>query len=239
MKKITILWCVLSIFIMGCTKKTDNEKVTLKSTEAVSLTDVTEESTTEKEKTTTEKYINAPDKLSLYIVDDNYIRNKTNGLNTEFIVGKDISSFEVFPSTDNTVPSGNFSEVFTKLWNEYSDNANFKIGYNLYFTTDDGKEFNIQILKPEDIKPEFTGYIEVYIYDDVNVEKGKWYSHLLQEEVTDKTIITSIKLTAGKDAMKVKNMKLSAFIYEINKDFSSEGLYNGDKLVTISVSNVK
>ncbi|MEI7668302.1 MAG: hypothetical protein WCI62_04860, partial [Erysipelotrichaceae bacterium] len=62
--------------------------------------------------------------------------------------------------------------------------------------------------------------IEVYIYDDVNQPIGQWYSHLLESQVTSKTLITSIKLhgCAGTKDI-VSPITLTVFTYNGDEDF--------------------
>ena len=57
------------------------------------------------------------------------------------------------------------------------------------------------ILRPKDTE-EFYDYLEVYLYDDYH-RTGGWYSHTTDSEFNDNTLLTSIKLTAGKNVSEI------------------------------------
>ena len=54
--------------------------------------------------------------------------------------------------------------------------------------------------------------IEVYLYDDVHVD-GNWYSHLETSNMTNETIITSIKLTATAKQELIEKVILTTYLY--------------------------
>ena len=72
----------------------------------------------------------------------------------------------------------------------------------------------------------------------VNQIQGNWYSHLLASEVTDNTVMTSIKLTAGTDiALVGDTIKVTAFVYSSDSDFDADGNYTGNVMYSVEVKN--
>ena len=56
-------------------------------------------------------------------------------------------------------------------------------------------------------------YVEIYLYDDVHQVPGEWYSHLETSDITEETIATSIKFTAGSKIEEIEKIHLSAYLY--------------------------
>ena len=66
-------------------------------------------------------------------------------------------------------------------------------------------------------------------------EIGSWYSHVTSDEYSDKTILSSIKLTASSDWEMIKSpIKLTAFSYDSDDDFK-DGKYRGNSSYTITI----
>ena len=102
-----------------------------------------------------------------------------------------------------------------------------KIGYEVKVTLKTGDELICTVKKPSDTGSIFT-YVELYLYDDVHQPDGAWYSHLLDEQVTDETLMTSIKVTTGEKIDEVQSIYLTVFTYESNSDFDKgTGRYIG------------
>lgn len=172
-------------------------------------------------------------KLGLFLYDNNYNNKERieDTYFTSFSKYEDIGSFEVFLTDDRVVNGNNFKDVWNKYYNLYEDIANYKIGFNIKFILEDGTNFNGNFLKPDIYK--FSDYFYVYLYDDIHVEDGKFYSHL--EEVKEDTLLTSIKIYASLDIDKVANIILSAFTYDGEEDFDSEGNYRGNSIYVIRI----
>ena len=177
-----------------------------------------------------------PDVIGFYIKDKAAgVRRLTREYRSDWVSGEDIRCFEVFAAQKETVSGGQFGEVWRPYWNAYRDAAECKIGYSLSFTLKDGTAITKIILKPEDTE-EYRSYIETYLYDDACQQPGVWYSHLEPSDVTEETVCTSIKLTAGAEIGQVEKIRLTAFLYVGATDFDSEtGVYIGKKSCEVSV----
>ena len=166
-----------------------------------------------------------PIKLGLY---KNYRNGSNRKLITEYSAPwkyhTDISSFEVYYTQDSEISSGNQIKTFDSYKNNYKNIDNYKIGYILNFKIND-KNINKTIIRPKDTE-EFYDYLEIYLYDDYH-RTGGWYSHTTDEEFNDNTLLTSIKLTAGKKVEEItSDISVTAFTYD-NDDFDEEGNYKG------------
>ena len=175
-----------------------------------------------------------PIKLGLYKY---YGRGKNRELIKEYsnnwTYHNDISSFEVFYTNEESINGNYLQDTFKEYLNTYTNIDNYKIGYIISFITING-EINKTILSPKDTE-EFFNYLEVYLYDDYHREKGVWYSHTTQEEYNDETLLTSIKLTAGKNISEIiSDISLTAFTYDYD-DFDDYGNYKGISKYTIIV----
>ena len=179
---------------------------------------------------------NNPIQIGLYKYYGSY---KNRELITEFTNNwnyyHDISSFEVFYIKEETITGKNFQDTFKEYYDRYENINNYKIGYNISFITEE-KEINKTILSPKDTE-EFFNYLEIYLYDDYHREKGVWYSHTTEEEMNENTLLTSIKLTTGKEINKIiSDITLTAFTYDFD-DFDEYGNYKGISKYTIIVKN--
>ena len=166
----------------------------------------------------------------------------------EWSPDEDLAIFGVFNSDDPEIEFTSEKWAHIDLWDAVQTDVDYKIGYELSFDVD-GEHKIITILEPRDVDKapelfngdwdtdEITGYMGVWIYDDVNQEDGAWYSHLLQEEVNEDTLMTSIKLRPTYDADKISNLKLKVFSYSSSKEFDAEGHYCGGYGYEIDINN--
>ena len=198
MKKILyFLTIILSVLVLtSCDKKDDSETTT------TALETTTVEETQE---TTTEVLVSLPETAVPYIS----LYYRTSG-NVEHLVGDSYES-EWVSATDIVVlhtyatdvseftwTHADFQDEFTPLWEAFENSSDSKLGYKVSFYLKDGTYIEKTILKPSDTESYFD-YLENYLYDDVNVPRSTWYSHLTDDKMTDDTIITSIKFTCGKN----------------------------------------
>ena len=147
--------------------------------------------------------------------------------------GKDIGSFEVIASDESLLDGSFFGDIFGAAWKAFPDADSCKIGYTLRYTLDDGTEIRYSMLAPKHI--EHTEFIEVWLYDDYHREPHKFYSHLKDSQMKSDTLITSIKLTAGKQIDRVTDLWLTAFVCASLDDFDAERNYIGDTSCTIHI----
>lgn len=165
-----------------------------------------------------------------------YGRGKDRILIKDYITNwsyhNDISSFEVYYTNIYSISGNNQKDVFDDYKNIYNNIDNYHIGYIINFLTKD-EEINKTIISPKDTEY-FYKYLEVYLYDDYH-RNGEWYSHTTEEEFNDNTILTSIKLTAGKDiSLIISDITLTVFTYD-EDDFDNNGNYIGNSKYSIIV----
>ena len=147
--------------------------------------------------------------------------------------GKDIGSFEAIPSEEEVLDGSFFGDIFGAAWTAFPDANSCKIGYTLRYTLDDGSEIRYTMLSPKHI--EHTEYIECWLYDDYHRKPHKFYSHLKPNTMKRETLITSIKLTAGKQISHVTDIWLTAFICASLDDFDADRNYIGPTSCTIHI----
>lgn len=155
-----------------------------------------------------------------------------------WVTKKDIAEFGIFPTNEPTLPNTTLRNIWTPMWNEFPDHEKCKIGYKLEINLKTGWKYSKVIKNPDDVN-RFMEYIEVYMYDDIRQIPGNWYSHLLMEEINEETIVTSFKLTAGSNVEAVSRIRLTAFVYQSEKDFDENGEYIGNVSYSIDVINGK
>ena len=147
--------------------------------------------------------------------------------------GKDIGSFEVIASDESLLEGSFFGDIFGAAWKAFPEADRCKIGYTLRYTLDDGTEIRYSMLAPKHI--EHTEFIEVWLYDDYHREPHQFYSHLKDSQMKSDTLITSIKLTAGKQISRVTDIWLTAFVCASLDDFDAERNYIGNTSCTIHI----
>lgn len=184
-----------------------------------------------------EKYIDTnPIKVGLYDFDES--------IGKRFLVSEysdtwkyhtDINSFNVFFTNKDYIDASRIPICFDKYANEYEqDVSEYRIGYTISFSTKD-EEINKTILSPKDTE-DFFDYLEIYLYDGYHRKAGEWYSHTTEEEFNENTILTGIKLTAGKNISKINSdLKLTAFSYKDSNDFDVNNNYRGNSKYSIIV----
>ncbi len=178
--------------------------------------------------------------LSLYVYNQAAgIRERSEGYSSEWVRGKDIVSFEAFATDEASFSFGGryFDSVWNSYWERFDNAEECKIGYTIAFPLKSGEIVKKTILHPDDVFS-YRNYLECYLYDDVHQVQGNWYSHLLASEVTDDTVMTSIKLTAGADIDQVgSTITLTAFVYSPKYGFDEAGNYTGPVQYTVTVKN--
>lgn len=165
--------------------------------------------------------IDAPDVIGLYI-----LKKGTNNrvliseFNSMWKSGTDIKSFNAIASNEEILEGSSYKQIWNKCWNEYTLTDGYKIGYYISFTLYSGETIEKTLINPSDIDG-FSEYVEVYIYDSINQVDGVRYTHLSESDISEKTKMTTIKLTAGKKIDEVDSINLLAFIYSSVDDFDA------------------
>ncbi len=185
-------------------------------------------------------------KITYVYVDDNPIkigiyRKSTRQLLTEYSSSwkpeEIIGIFSVFATTDNTISKNSFDTVWKSYWNKQEKAAEYKIGYNISFTLNDGTKVDRTILNPLEATYMFPK-VMFFVYDDVNLIPGRAYSHVTQEEWNDKTLLTTVKLVGDVETKNIEGkIKLTAFTYKNKRDFDPKtGKYRGNSYYTININ---
>ena len=167
---------------------------------------------------------------------------------TDWDPDHDIAVFGAFNTDESEIYFNTEKEAHLRYWNSVETAADYKIGYEISFEVG-GEKRVITILGPEDVEKsddlfmgdvdteEVTGYLGVWLYDDVNQEDGAWYSHILPEEVDEDTLLTSVKLRATPKSKEIENVILKAFSYSSALEFNEAKQYNNNYGYEIRILN--
>lgn len=224
MKKIIFIMLSL-ILLVGCNKKEEKKDEVID--DKKDIVEPKEE----------EKYVdNNPIELSFYMYyGQNTNRKRLETYQTPFITGQDLCSLEIYYTKDEILNINSQKNLWNQYYQNYPNIDNYKIGYKISFTNINNENISKYILSPKDTETVFN-YIQLYLYDDIHVQDGVWYSHVLEEEYNSNTILTSIKLTGGDKASEVvSDITLEVFTYD-DDDFDSDGNYRGQSHATIIIS---
>ena len=146
---------------------------------------------------------------------------------------KEIGIFSIILSNDEKVYGNSMKSLYKNIGENIENFSNYKIGYNLKFTLEDGKVINENILKPLDYGSyPFSNYLYAWLYDDINTTG--WHSHIEENEFNDNTVMSSIKLMWAPGANLISsNIELTVFTYD-EDDFDIDENYRGiSKFTTI------
>lgn len=151
----------------------------------------------------------------------------------------DIESFEVYTSLSDYIRGNVFLNIWPDIWESFSDHSNYRIGYCIDFTMDNGKtKVHQNVLTPDDTLV-YKDYLELYVYDDLHQKINVWYSHVEPDDYNEDTILTSIKLTTGVQYEMIDDIiTLTAFVYNRDmSEFDSDGSYTGSTKVSVNIIN--
>lgn len=175
-----------------------------------------------------------PIKISIYADNDLKV---SDTLSYNWVLKKDIIVLNIFLTEEEKVTGSYYKEIWNKYTSEEYENLNYKLGWEISFEVNDEK-IHKTILKPSDSE-NFYNYLKIYLYDGVHHEYGQWYSHLLDNEITDNTLITSMKLTCGSEYKNItSDIYVKAFTYLSNDDFDDNGYYRGRSFDEVTIKNL-
>ena len=219
MKKIFLI--LILIFITGCEKEPFQEIKEIKDPEPVIKEEIYEDSN--------------PLKVGLY-TRGNGKYTLWHEYNANISPSKDINTFQILPSNEEQLTyTGKYQNFIEPLWN--SIETTYKLGIILEYELIDNTKIKHVIYDPSNTL-EHQDYIQIYLYDAIVHKNDKWYSHITNEEFNENTIITSFKLTGGKQVKDIIfPLKLSVFTYDSDDDFEESGNYRGNSIYTINVTN--
>ncbi len=219
MKYIMILCLIISL--CGCNQKEDFNKTVSNNNEVVVPKEPEYEDTN-------------PIKLSIYADNDMKV---SDTLSYNWVLKKDITVLNIFLTEEEKVTGSYYKEIWNKYTTSEYENLNYKLGWEISFEVN-GEKIHKTILKPSNSES-FYNYLEIYLYDGVHHEYGEWYSHLLDNEITDNTLITSMKLTCGSDYKNItSDIYVKAFSYLTNNDFDENGYYRGKSYDEVTIKNL-
>lgn len=178
-----------------------------------------------------------PVKVSLYV--DNAVGGltKVNEIKETWQRKRDIVVLGSVYSQLEELESDYFQNIWKNAASKYENYELYKTGWRLEFSLDDGTVIDRLIDSPDDVE-DFYNYLEIYLYDSANAQIGVWYSHLTLNDINEKTILTSMKLTAGSEFEKIVSpIKVTVFTYDGKDDFNPEGYYRGNSISTINIYN--
>lgn len=182
-----------------------------------------------------EQYIDDnPLNISLYLENSLGFERLNNEIELSWFSKKDIISLCTFYSNDEFIKLDFYQNIYKNYASNIENINNYKIGWEISFDTYDKKIYK-KISFPNDTS-DFYDYLEVYLYDSLNQEIGAWYSHLLEEQINDNTLLTTIKLTCGNKCNEItSNIYVKVFSYNGNDDFDDLGFYRGNSFSNLII----
>ncbi|MBQ6841394.1 MAG: hypothetical protein IJO63_04705 [Bacilli bacterium] len=228
MKRFVIILCVL--LLCGC----DFKYKTIDSNELIFDANKETESAVQEPKYEDEN----PVEISLYV------DNAFGGLDIvkdEFRdtwrLKRDIVVFGSLFTSEEIIEEDYFQNMWKNAAEKYDDYFKYKTGWHVYFKLTDGTIYDQMVFKPSDVD-RFYDYLEIYLYDSANQPIGVWYSHLTDNQMTEDTVLTSMKLTAGSLYEQIDGeITVTVFTYDSEDDFDESGKYRGNSLSTVKVYN--
>lgn len=238
---LVVLIAAVIVLIVSCGKK--NNKPVQPETESV----------TEIESETTAPALSIPNEkpVSLYTMDYGSMTcNKVTSISKEWSEYEDLEAFGAFATSEASFSFSSETQAHNDIWNSTSTEKTYKIGYELSFDVN-GEHKIITILKPGDIEnnpdlyngdypddgdySSITGYMGAWVYDDMH-QDGGFYIHVTQAEVTDETLLTSIKLRPTPQSHMIENLVLKGFSYSSPDEFDQSGHYAGNYASTVTIT---
>ena len=159
---------------------------------------------------------------------------------------QDIGVFGAFNCYDDEIYFDSEGETHKELWEAEETEADYRIGYVISFTAG-GRDYSVTITEPGDIEDsellfggdvdteEVTGYVGVWVYDDIAHIGDGFYSHVTQDEFYDDTLLTSIKLRFTPAYDEMETLYLTGFTYSSEAEFDAQGNYIGEYGYTVEI----
>ena len=224
MKKVIYLSLIL-LLLSGCNNKLENKNEIIDNKEPEVMEPEKEEEPYE------EPYIDTnPIKIAFY-KKNNGVYKRIDKIESKVREMEVIDTFGIILSNDEEVIGSSMKSLYNSIKEGIPEFDNYKIGYNSKFTLKDGTVINENILKPLlYANYGFSHYLYAWLYDDINTTG--WHSHIEEEEYTDNTVMSSIKLMWGKTSGDIdSDIELTVFTYD-SDDFDELGNYRGNSKFT-------
>ena len=228
MKKIILYITIISI-LTGCNIQNNNQDK-----KEISNNNQ-EQSNNETNNKTSEEIIDTykdenPVKVALY--ENNKI---VKNYNTTISSYKDIAVFDIYYTNDETTTERNTKSNYQKYYNMYESISNVKNGFYFEFKAD-GKKIEHLVLDPNS-QYAMSPYLYIYLYDDINQAPNTYYSHLEPKDMTESTIISSIKIFSAEEGPKITSpIKVTVFTYDSLDDITENNHYRGNSSYTITIN---
>lgn len=239
---------IIAVIIVLVKCRAEEEVPETKEPSAESIS--TEESTEETE-STVDTVNEKP--ITLYILNSSEKTcTKASVLSDAWMPSADLATFAAFLYDEEQFTYTTWVTAVKDSWNSVSTDIAYKIGYELSFDLN-GEHILITILEPDDIEEceylyngdypssgdysAITGYMGVWVYDDMAHEVGEWYSHVTSATKTDSTVLTAIKLRPTPLSSEISNLILRGFSYSSEEEFDEDGHYIGNYAYTVTITN--
>lgn len=200
-------------------------------------TNIIKNETPEVEKPKEPEYVdNNPIEISMYL--DNAsggLTKSSSEHHSTWLVKNDIAVFGSLLCTDEEKAPDYYQNTWASCAEKYQD-LSYKIAWHIKFNIGE-QLIDRYIYKPSDVS-DFYDYLEIYLYDSANAPIGEFYSHLLEEQMQESTIITSLKLTAGTKVNEITSpIEVEVFTYDTEDDFDENNAYRGKSIYKVTVYN--
>lgn len=245
---LVVLIIIVIVILISCNGKNKSRQ----ETESLPAQTTEAESETESTAATEPAAVTIPNEkpVRLYTMDYNTMTcNQVSSVRKPWSVSEDLEAFGAFCSQETSFAFSTETQAHQDTWNSVQTSAVYKIGYELSFDVG-GEHKIITILQPGDIEsnpdlyngdyPEngdyssITGYMGVWVYDDMH-QDGGFYTHITQAEVTDETLLTSIKLRPTPQSDQISNLVLKAFSYSSQEEFDAAGHYANSYAAQVTI----
>lgn len=146
------------------------------------------------------------------------------------------SVFYTVASNEEEIVCENYKLVFNEYWNKNINASNCKIGYSIKYSLDSGEIIDKNVMNPTEAESLFSK-LQFYLYDDVTDMGSRKYYHMREYEMTDNTLLTSVKICGDKETPEINGpIELTAFVYENDDEFDLEtGKYIGNNKFTTKI----
>lgn len=146
------------------------------------------------------------------------------------------SIFYAIASNDEEISGTNFKSIFNDYWSKNVTDSKYKIGYSIKYSLDNGEVVDENIMTPTEAEGQFSK-LQFYLYDDVTDMGNRPYYHMREYEMTENTMITSVKICGDKETPEINGpIELTVFTYNGDEDFSTEnGKYLGNSKFTTKI----
>ena len=216
MKKYLLFIFIFLLIICGCSKKEEPKKQVAPKKEKEIVEEVYKDLN------------NTP--IGLYKLNGNKL-TRVDKVIRPLEIEKEIDTFQVYFSNDKEITlNKSFADSY---YDEYIKYNNIKVGFNIKFSNNDG-DISYNILEPKQAFDKWE-FLMNYLYDDY-ANKGKsFYSHIENDQYTDNTLFTAIKLQSSYRCKEIKSkIVLTVFTYDSEDDFI-ENEYRGNSSFSTNI----